>query len=136
MPRIMPTRKVIAPSTLATPQGAWSPAILSEGGRRTLYISGLVARDPSGEVVGVGDYHAQTKQVCENLKSAVEAAGGTLADIVSVTVFVCDVEQFQTIHEVRRQYFPKDPPASSMVQITRLVDKRCLIEINAIAVLD
>jgi enamine deaminase RidA (YjgF/YER057c/UK114 family) len=132
----MPTRRVIAPDTLPKPFGVWSPAILSEGGKRTLYISGLTARDPSGAVVGEGDYRVQTKQVCENLKAAVEAVGGTLANIVSVNVFVMDAGQFKTIHEVRREYFPSEPPASTMVEVTSLVDKRCLIEINAIAVLD
>lgn len=132
----MPTRTVISPKALPTPFGVWSPAILSEGGRRTLFISGLTARDPAGAVVGEGDYRAQTRQVCENLKAAVEAVDGSLKDIVSVTVYACDVEQFAAIHEVRREYFPSQPPASTMVQISRLVDKRCLIEINAIAVLD
>lgn len=132
----MPKRSVVSPKSLPTPFGVWSPAILSEGGRRTLFISGLTARDPSGAVVGEGDYRAQTKQVCENLKAAVEAVGGTLRDIVTVTVYACDVEQFAAIHEARRPYFPEEPPASTMIQISRLVDKRCLIEISAIAVLD
>jgi enamine deaminase RidA (YjgF/YER057c/UK114 family) len=95
----------------------------------------MTARDGSGDIIGVGDYRAQTRQVCENLKSAVEAAGGTLADIAQVNVFVLDIDQFDTIHAVRREYFPSEPPASTMVQVQRLVDKRMLIEINAIAVL-
>jgi enamine deaminase RidA (YjgF/YER057c/UK114 family) len=100
-----------------------------------LYVSGVTSRDSSGAVVGPGDYEAQTRQVCENLKAVVEAAGGTLADIVSVTVFVVDIEQFETIHRVRRSYFSEDPPASTMVQVSRFVDKNCLIQINAIAAL-
>ena len=127
------SKQVIAPSALPKPFGVWSPAILCSEVRRILYISGLTARDPSGAVVGEGDYAAQTRQVCENLKATVGAAGGTLSDIVSVTVFVIDIEQFDAIHRVRREYFPKDPPTSTMVQVSRLVDKRCLIEINAVA---
>jgi 2-iminobutanoate/2-iminopropanoate deaminase len=129
-------KQYVAPKTLPKPLGVWSPAVLCEDGRRTLYVSGLTARDPAGGVVGEGSYEAQTRQVCENLKATVEAVGGTLADIVSVTVFVLDIDQFDTIHRVRRAYFPKDPPASTMVQVSRLVDRRCLIEINAVAVLD
>ena len=64
-----------------------------------------------------------------------EAAGGTLADIVRVDVFVCDIEQFDAIHQVRRRYFPDKAPASTMVQVSRMVDNRSLIEINAIGVL-
>jgi 2-iminobutanoate/2-iminopropanoate deaminase len=127
------SKQIIAPSALPKPFGVWSPAILCSDVRRTLYISGLTSRDSSGAVVGEGDYTAQTRQICENLKATVEAAGGSLSDIVSVTVFVIDIEQFDAIHRVRREYFPKDPPASTMVQVSRLVDKKCLIEINAIA---
>jgi 2-iminobutanoate/2-iminopropanoate deaminase len=118
---------------LFKPFGVWSPAILCSDVRRTLYISGLTSRDSSGAVVGEGDYAAQTRQICENLKATVETAGGSLSDIVSVTVFVIDIEQFDAIHRVRKEYFPKNPPASTMVQVTRLVEKKCLIEINAIA---
>jgi enamine deaminase RidA (YjgF/YER057c/UK114 family) len=64
-----------------------------------------------------------------------QACGGDLKDIVSVTVFVRDITQFSAIHEVRREYFPVDPPASTMVEVSRLVDERSLIEINAVAVL-
>ena len=58
-----------------------------------------------------------------------------MKDIVSVTVFVLNVDHFSEIHEVRRQYFPSEPPASTMVEVSRLVDERMLIEINAIAAL-
>lgn len=126
-------KKIVVPKALPAPFGVWSPAILCEGAKKTLFISGLTSRDPANAVVGEGDYEAQTRQVCENLKATVEAAGGTLADIVAVTVFVLDIEKFEIIHRVRRSYFPKDPPVSTMVQVSRLVDKRCLIEINAIA---
>lgn len=129
-------KHVIVPKLLPTPFGVWSPAILCEGASKTLFVSGLTARDATGAIVGEGDYALQTRQVCENLKAAVEAAGGTLSDIVSVTVFTIDIEQFDVIHRIRREYFPQEPPASTMVQVTRLVDKRCLIEINAIAVMD
>ena len=128
-------KRVISPKTLPDPQGRWSPAILCEGAQRTLYVSGVTSRDSSGEVVGQGDYEVQTTQICENLKAIVEAAGGTLADIASMTVFVVDIEQSDAIHRVRRSYFPKDPPASTMVQVVRLVDKKCLVAFNAIAVL-
>lgn len=129
------SKHIVSPSALPKPFGVWSPAILCSDARRTLYISGLTSRDSSGAVVGEGNYAAQTRQICENLKATVEAAGGSLSDIVSVTVFVVDIEQFDVIHRVRREYFPKEPPASTMVQVSRLVEKKCLIEINAIAVI-
>jgi 2-iminobutanoate/2-iminopropanoate deaminase len=128
-------KQAVVPTTLAAPFGVWTPAIVTGPPGRLLFISGMVARLPDGSVVGEGDYAAQTRQVCENLKHAVVAAGGTLADIVQVVVFTLDIEQFATIHAMRREYFPEMPPASTMVEVSRLVDKRCLIEINAIAVL-
>ena len=76
----------------------------------------MVARTRDGDVVGEGDYTVQTRQVCENLKAAVEAAGGTLDNIVQVSVFVLDLDAFSEIHAVRRTYFPELPPASTMVE--------------------
>lgn len=60
----------------------------------------------------------QTEQVCENLRTALAAAGGSLDDIVRVDVYVTDIREFDKIHAVRRRYFPADPPASTMVQVT------------------
>jgi 2-iminobutanoate/2-iminopropanoate deaminase len=124
----------IEPTKLPKPFGAWTPAIACEPGKM-LFISGLTARAPDGTVVGEGDYEAQTRQICENLKATVEAAGGTLDNIMSVTVFVVGLEQFEAVHRVRREFFPDTPPASTLVQVASLVDPKCLIEINAIAVM-
>ena len=120
---------------LPRPFGFWSPVVVAPAGQ-LVFISGMTSRDPTGEVVGVGDYEAQTRQVCENLKAAIEAAGGTLADVATLTVFVLDVSAFEVITKVRREYFSAPPPASTMVQVSRLLDERCLIEINATAVVN
>ncbi|WP_271271114.1 RidA family protein [Aliamphritea hakodatensis] len=122
----------INPEEMSAPFGVWTTAVMSEPGKH-LYISGVTARNKQGEVVGKGDMPAQTRQICENLKTAVEAAGGSLKDIVNVTVYATDVTQFKTTHAVRKEYFPENPPASAMVEVTRLVDPECLIEISAVA---
>ena len=96
----------------------------------------MTARRPDGSIAGIGDIEAQTRQVCENLKAAVETAGGTLDDICRVDVFVRDIGQFEAIHKVRREYFRNPPPASTMVEVTRLAAPDYLIEINAIAALE
>jgi len=119
---------------LPKPGGVWSHVAISKPGRM-VFICGLIARDADGRLVGVGDMAAQTRQTCENLKRAVEAAGGTLADLVRVDVFVTDVSKFDEIHAVRRGYFPDNPPVSTMVEVSRLVNPDAMIEINAIAVL-
>lgn len=130
----MKGKEVVSPEGLSTPFGVWSHAI-SVVPARLLFVSGLTARDENGDVVGVGDVAAQTRRILENLKRTVEAAGGTMGDVASVTVFVRDVDDFAGIHAVRREFFPEDPPASTMVEVSSLVDERCLIEINAIAAL-
>jgi 2-iminobutanoate/2-iminopropanoate deaminase len=131
----MALKQVVQPANVAKPAGVWTPAIVVNNPGKLVFLSGFTARDENGKVVHAGDMRSQTRLVCENLKATVEAAGGTLADLVSVTVFVTDIEQFDTIHEVRRQYFPKEPPSSTMVEVTRLVHKDMLIEINAVAAL-
>ena len=122
----------IHPHGLSKPFGVWTTAFTTEA-KKLLFISGLTARDAEGKVVGIRDMSAQTRQVCENLKRTCETAGASLSDVVWVQVFTTDVTKFAEIHAVRREYFPNDPPASAMLQISRLVDADCLIEINAIA---
>lgn len=117
------------------PNGHFSQATITEAKGRLLFISGMTSRRPDGTIAGVGDVKAQTRQVCDNLKAAVEAAGGTLEDICRVDVYVRNMEHFAAIHEVRREYFTGVPPASTMVEVTKMTSPDYLIEINAIAVL-
>jgi 2-iminobutanoate/2-iminopropanoate deaminase len=123
------------PGTVAKPSGVWTPLVVVTQPGKLVFLSGFTSRDETGKIVGVGDIRAQTEQVCKLLKASMEAAGGDLTNIVRVDVFVRDIEQFDAIHEVRRRYFPANAPASTMVQVSRMVDDRSLIEINAIAVL-
>jgi len=117
------------------PSGHFSQAIAIEAKGKLVFISGMTARKPDGSIAGIGDIEAQTKQVCENIKSAVESAGGTLDDVCRVDVFVRNIEHFDKIHKVRREYFKTPPPASTMVEVTKMVSPDYLIEINAIAVI-
>jgi enamine deaminase RidA (YjgF/YER057c/UK114 family) len=129
----MPKNEVVSPE-LATPNGHFSHATSVAASGRIVFISGMTARNAQGTVTGVGDITAQTHQVCQNLQAAVEAAGGTLDDIARVDVFVRNMEDFDAIHAVRRQYFTGVAPASTMVEVCKFVNKDYLIEINAIAV--
>ena len=121
-------------SGLSKPKGVWSHVAISEPGTM-VFICGVVSVDADGNFVGKGDMAAQTRQTCENVKAGVEAAGGTLADIVRVDVYTTNVDEFDAIHAVRREYFSDNPPVSTMVEVTRLVRPDAWIEINAIAVL-
>ncbi len=120
---------------LRAPNGHFSQATAIEAKGKFVFISGMTARRLDGSIAGIGDIEAQTKQVCENLKAAVASAGGRLADICRVDVYVRNIEDFDKIHEVRRQYFQSPLPASTMVEVSELVSPEYLIEINAIAVL-
>lgn len=130
----MPKQQIVS-EKLRTPPGQFSHATTIEARGRLLFISGMTARRPDGSITGVGDIEAQTRQVCENLKAAAEAAGGSLADICRVDVYVRNVEHFETIHKVRREYFKPPLPASTMVEVSKLVSPEYLIEISAIAVI-
>jgi len=117
------------------PSGHFSQAIEIEARGKLVFISGMTSRRADGTVAGVGDIEAQTRQVCENLKSAVEAAGGTMDDICRVDVYVRNMEHFDKIHKVRREYFKAPAPASTMVEVSKFTSPDYLIEISAIAVL-
>jgi len=128
-------KRQITSGKLRQPNGHFSQATMIEARGKIVFISGMTARRRDGSIAGVGDIAAQTRQVCENLKAAVEEAGGTLDDICRVDVYVRNMEHFDAIHEVRREYFHAPAPASTMVEVCKMTSPDYLIEINAIAVL-
>ena len=130
----MPKTQIVSPK-LRQPSGHFSHATMIEARGRLVFISGMTARRADGTIAGIGNIEAQTRQVCENVKSAVEQAGGSLDDICRVDVFVRNIEHFDQIHKVRREYFKPPAPASTMVEICKMTSPNYLIEINAIAVI-
>jgi 2-iminobutanoate/2-iminopropanoate deaminase len=130
----MPKTQIVSPK-IRQPSGHFSQAMMVEARGRLVFISGMTARRADGTIAGIGDIEAQTRQVCENVKAAVEQAGGTMDDICRVDVFVRNMEQFDQIHKVRREYFRPPAPASTMVEVCKMTSPEYLIEINAIAVI-
>lgn len=128
-------KEQITTDKLAVPNGHFSQATTIEARGKLVFISGMTARRRDGTIAGLGDIEAQTRQVCENVKAAVEAAGGTLDDVVRVDVYVRNMEHFPIIHKVRREYFKEPVPASTMVEVAKMTSPDYLIEITAIAVL-
>lgn len=101
-----------------------------------IYISGQVAVNNEGNMVGVGNLAEQTRQVFENIKAALEDRGASFHDVVKFTFFVTDISQIQIVRDIRDQYINmKNPPASSAVEVSKLVKEEFLIEIEAIAAL-
>ncbi len=105
-------------------------------GGRTLYLSGQVALDQSGAVVGGSDLRAQTRQVFQNMHTALTASGATLDHVVKITVYMTDVSQIQVFRELRDSVFTSALPASTLVQVVRLARPEFLIEVEAVAVVD
>ena len=128
-------KEQITSAKLAKPNGHFSQATTIEAKGKLVFISGMTARRADGSIAGIGDIDAQTRQVCENLKAAAEAAGGSLDDVVRVDVYVRNIEHFAAIHKVRQEYFKAPVPASTMVEVAKMVSPDYLIEISAIAVL-
>ena len=129
----MPKREVTT-ETIGKPIGVFSQATMIEAEGRLVFISGMVARRPDGTVAGVGDVAAQTVQVCENVKAAVEAAGGTMADVVSTTTYITGRPQREVVTEVRHGYFPgPDHPCNTLLIVSGLGLPDYLVEIEAVA---
>jgi len=102
---------------------------------RIVFVSGCVATDGDGRLVGGSDIVAQTRQVHENIKRCLTAAGATFADICKVTVFLRNIGDREKVNTVRKEYFGAHRPASTLVEISRLVRDDYLIEIEATAVI-
>jgi len=130
----MPKTQIVSPK-ISQPSGHFSQATMTEARGRLVFISVMTARRADGTIAGIGDIGAQTRQVCENVKSAVEQAGGTMDDICRVDVYVRNMEYFDQIHKVRREYFKPPAPASTMVEVCKMTSPEYLIEISAIAVI-
>jgi reactive intermediate/imine deaminase len=122
----------VNPSTLATPPGYTHVVEVTRG--RTVFISGQIALDQSGNIVGPHDFRAQTQQVFENLKAALTAVGADFTHVVKLNIYVIDMSQLLALREVRDRYInTQNPPASTLVEVRRLAREELLLEIEAIA---
>jgi reactive intermediate/imine deaminase len=127
-------KQILSSDKLAPPIGVFSPAVKVPAQGHLIYVSGLTARTADGKTHAPGDVTAQTRFILENLKTILAEGGATLDDVVRVVVYIRNMNDFKAIHAVRAQYFTKDPPASTMVEVSRLVNDDMLIEIEATAV--
>ncbi len=98
-----------------------------------VFISGVVAFDGDGNVVGKGDAAAQTRKIFDNMKQILDHAGCGFADVLTVTVFLTDIDDRPRINPVREQVFGDARPASTLVEVSKLVDPDLMVEINAVA---
>jgi 2-iminobutanoate/2-iminopropanoate deaminase len=123
-------------STIATPEAKpvanYKMANRMEGGR-LLYIAGQVAWDSSGNIVGKGDVRAQARQVFENLRGVLQAAGGDLSSLMKITTYITRIENFPAVAEARSAVFQGELPASTLIVVKSLFHPDFLIEVEGVA---
>ena len=125
--------RFLSPDTLARPFG-YSHVVDVPAGR-IVYISGQVPLDAAGNLVGEGDFGAQVRQVFENLTAALTAAGAAWDDVVKLNYFVRDIGEVAALRAIRDEYVnTEQPPASTLVEVSRLFRDDVLVEIQAVAV--
>jgi reactive intermediate/imine deaminase len=128
-----PDRRFLSPDTLPRPFG-YSHVVDAPAGR-IVYLSGQVPLDASGNLVGEGDFAAQVRQVFENLTAALAAADASWSDVVKLNYFVRDIGEVAALRAIRDEYVnTEQPPASTLVEVSRLFRDDVLVEIEAVAV--
>jgi 2-iminobutanoate/2-iminopropanoate deaminase len=124
----------LSPKSMHEPRGYSHAAKIGSG--MVLFIAGQVPLDRDGHLVGSGDFRAQCQQVFENLRAAVEAAGGSFRNVVKLNVYVLDVSKLAEYREVRDRYIDVNhPPTSTVVQVAALFRSEFVIEVEAVAAL-
>ena len=132
----MPSEKrFLSPDTLPPPFGY--SHVVDAPASRIVYVAGQVPLDTEGQLVGEGDFEAQVRQVFANLTAALEAAGAAWSDVVKLNYFLVDVSQVASVRAIRDEYVDMErPPASTLVEVSRLFRDDVLIEIEAVAIPD
>jgi len=121
------------PPALSKPTG-YTHIVEVTGPTKTIYISGQIAFDKDGKLVGAGDMKAQAEQVFKNLQAALEAAGAKFTDVVKMNSYITDMSKIQAVRDVRARYFGEVTPASTFVQVAGLVRPDLMLEIEVVAV--
>lgn len=115
--------------------GSFAQGIAVEG-KRLIFVSGNVATDANGQLVGKGDVGAQTRQIFANIAAVLAEAGATLQDVVKITTYIVPMDRYAEFSAVRAEVFAGQYPASAAVGVASLVSPDYLIEIEAIAAID
>ena len=126
----MKIERIASPNVPEPPPGRWSNALRVGD---MLFISGMVSRAPDGRTIEGGDEYEQAKVIFGKIRSLVEAAGGVMADVVKMTIYVVNIKNNTEVWRSRREFFSGDFPCSTLVEVRSLATPEILIEIEAIA---
>jgi len=122
------------PDSVAPPIGSYSHVVrVDTGGASWIHVSGQIALDPDGKLVGENDLAAQTEQVFENLARVLDASGASFADVVKIQTYLTTLDGLQGMRDVRSRYITGEPPASTAVRISELLYPGALIEVDVVA---
>jgi 2-iminobutanoate/2-iminopropanoate deaminase len=133
--RVLAMKQILSAKTVSKPMKPTFSQGVKVDAKSLVFVSGQVAFDKNGNIVGKGDAYAQTMQALENMRLVLAEAGMTFDNVVSVKVYLKDMKDFEAVHRARAHYFLKEPPSSTLVQITQLVHPDLLVEIDAVAAL-
>ena len=128
----MKIQRVTSPHVKEAPPGTWSNCRVYGN---QVFIAGMTANDGQGAVSGDASVYGQAKATFTKIKHLIEAAGGTMNDIIRVDIYVTDIKQREEVWRARREFFTGDFPASTLVEVRALASPELLVEVNAIGFL-
>lgn len=128
-------KSYLQPGNVPKPAGDYSQGVKVKGGSLVV-ISGQVAWDVQGNLVGKGDIRAQTRQVFENIKNMLASAGATFQDVVKLGIFLKNLEDFAAFREIRAQYLKPPFPPTTLLVVKSLAREEWLLEVEAMAVVE
>lgn len=128
----MAMKRVTSPHVKEAPPGTWSNCRVHGN---QVFIAGMTANDGTGGVLGDGSMYSQAKETFGKIRHLMEAAGGTMNDIIRVDIYVTDIKQREDVWKARKEVFSGDFPTSTLVEVKALATPRLLVEVNAIGFL-